>query len=783
MSKSLGFRFHRRSFVSGPQLASLEGALKGIDPSQPQKCQEIYTALLKSYAHKQSLDDARRLHAHMIQTGFDRLQILGNLLISTYGRCRDPGNSQRVFENLERRNIYSWISLVSAYAQNGHLPESWRAFALIPQRSIPCWNAMITALGQNDRAPAARELFDAMPDRETASWNSMIVGYAKNGHSREGFHLFLAMTLEGVEPDRITFLGVIDASGNLGNLKLARMIHEEILLSGEFQHDVFVGTAIVGMYGRCRSPDDAQRSFDSMSVKNSVSWTSLAVAYGQNGCLERALSVFEQTPDKTVVSWSAMVAAYAQNGHSNLALLVFKLMDLHGFCPNLLTFTSALDACASSSAIGDGRILHSEAAALEVDDDVHIGGALVSMYGSSGCCNEAKSVFDRLPVRNEVVATAMIGAYAEASDFPAALTIFRGLDLDGYKHRSITFVTILNACDDLRQGNALHERIIAAGLESHTITATALTCMYRRCKSLRDARSAFDKLLDKNVVSWTAMIVAYVENNDEREALGLFKKMDVEGTSPDVVILTTVLDACANISDLSQGRAIHRALEDGSVPLTEVATGLIDMYGKCGSVVDAKLVFNALEEQLGAEMTLPWTSMVTAFAQNGHGLEAVELFRSMELHGVEANEISLVSVLCACSHSGLITEGLSYFSSIEQDRGLALLPEHQVCWIDLLGRIGKLELAENAMESIPLSRDEKIIAWTAFLGACKTHDDERRAKRAAEKLVELDSKLSSSYIMLSNVHSLSCELTKLVKSSKAVSSTAKTIGKNILARR
>ncbi|EFJ20716.1 hypothetical protein SELMODRAFT_11088, partial [Selaginella moellendorffii] len=499
----------------------------------------------------------------------------------------------------------------------------------------------------------ARELFDAMPDRETASWNSMIVGYAKNGHSREGFHLFLAMTLEGVEPDRITFLGVIDASGNLGNLKLARMIHEEILLSGEFQHDVFVGTAIVGMYGRCRSPDDAQRSFDSMSVKNS-----------------------------TVVSWSAMVAAYAQNGHSNLALLVFKLMDLHGFCPNLLTFTSALDACASSSAIGDGRILHSEAAALEVDDDVHIGGALVSMYGSSGCCNEAKSVFDRLPVRNEVVATAMIGAYAEAN-----------------------------------------------------------------------ARSAFDKLLDKNVVSWTAMIVAYVENNDEREALGLFKKMDVEGTSPDVVILTTVLDACANISDLSQGRAIHRALEDGSVPLTEVATGLIDMYGKCGSVVDAKLVFNALEEQLGAEMTLPWTSMVTAFAQNGHGLEAVELFRSMELHGVEANEISLVSVLCACSHSGLITEGLSYFSSIEQDRGLALLPEHQVCWIDLLGRIGKLELAENAMESIPLSRDEKIIAWTAFLGACKTHDDERRAKRAAEKLVELDSKLSSSYIMLSNVHS------------------------------
>ncbi|EFJ32704.1 hypothetical protein SELMODRAFT_85284 [Selaginella moellendorffii] len=556
MSKSLGFRFHRRSFVSGPQLASLEGALKGIDPSQPLKCQEIYTALLKSYAHKQSLDDARRLHAHMIQTGFDRLQILGNLLISTYGRCRDPGNSQRVFENLERRNIYSWISLVSAYAQNGHLPESWRA-----------------------------ELFDAMPDRETASWNSMIVGYAKNGHSREGFHLFLAMTLEGVEPDRITFLGVIDASGNLGNLKLARMIHEEILLSGEFQHDVFVGTAIVGMYGRCRSPDDAQRSFDSMSVKNSVSWTSLAVAYGQNGCLERALSVFEQTPDKT------------------------------------------------------------------------------------------------------------------------------------------------------------------------------------------------------NVVSWTAMIVAYVENNDEREALDLFKKMDVEGTSPDVVILTAVLDACANISGLSQGRAIHRALEDGSVPLTEVATGLIDMYGKCGSVVDAKLVFNALEEQLGAEMTLPWTSMVTAFAQNGHGLEAVELFRSMELHGVEANEISLVSVLCACSHSGLITEGLSYFSSIEQDRGLALLPEHQVCWIDLLGRIGKLELAENAMESIPLSRDEKIIAWTAFLGACKTHDDERRAKRAAEKLVELDSKLSSSYIMLSNVHSLSCELTKLVKASKAVSSTAKTIGKNILARR
>eukprot|EP00249_Psilotum_nudum_P016668 c25935_g8_i1 orf=2-886(+) len=171
------------------------------------------------------------------------------------------------------------------------------------------------------------------------------------------------------------------------------------------------------------------------------------------------------------------------------------------------------------------------------------------------------------------------------------------------------------------------------------------------------------------------------------------------------------------------------------------------MYAKCGSLDDARRVF----DQMNQRNVVSWTAMIAAYAQNGYGKESLELFQQMHSEGVKPNRITFVSILSACSHAGLLDDGWRYFNSMRKDPGMVPAVEHYGCMIDLLGRAGRLDEAESLVNNAPFGNYAG--AWMTLLGACRIHGDVDRGARAAECIFELDPHNAAPFVLLSNIYS------------------------------
>lgn len=205
----------------------------------------------------------------------------------------------------------------------------------------------------------ARRVFDQTPERNVVSWTAMIAGYARHGFGWEALALFYQMQQMGVQPNQFTFAGVLPACRTLGSLEQGKEIHQEIIRNG-FESHVFVGTALVDMYAKCGSLENARHVFDKIHQRNVVTWTTMVAGYAHNGHVDEALELFDSMPERNVVSWNAMIAGYAHNGYGEEALRLFQQMQLHGVKPNSKTFSCVLSVCASLGSLQQGRKIHEE---------------------------------------------------------------------------------------------------------------------------------------------------------------------------------------------------------------------------------------------------------------------------------------------------------------------------------------------------------------------------------------------------------------------------------------
>ncbi|XP_002969222.2 pentatricopeptide repeat-containing protein At4g02750 [Selaginella moellendorffii] len=358
------------------------------------------------------------------------------------------------------------------------------------------------------------------------------------------------------------------------------------------------------------------------------------------------------------------------------------------------------------------------------------------------------------------------------------------------------FADQLKSCKSLTKGRQIHTQILETKHYRNIFLANLVIEMYGKCGSAEEALRVFEDLSEPNIfswnillaalsrngeidrarmafekmpvrdavsgfvgearnllfampqwdpVSWTTVIAAYAAVGDSKEAVILFRMMDLEGIPADGVAFAAVLDACASHSTLSDGAAIHASiLESGFAISTVVSTGLVNMYGKCGRLREARAIFDAIAFR-ERDLVL-WTSMIAAYAQWGRGEAAIEAFQSMLLDGIAADEVVFISVLCACSHAGLLELGCQYFASIEPDYRVAIGVHHYACAIDLLGKAGWLDEAESLIERMPFDPDGAC--WTALLAACKLHKDGDRAERASERAMALDPDSAAPYALL-----------------------------------
>jgi pentatricopeptide repeat protein len=262
-----------------------------------------------------------------------------------------------------------------------------------------------------------------------------------------------------------------------------------------------------------------------------------------------------------------------------------------------------------------------------------------------------------------------------------------------------------------------------------------------------EARSLFEEMPERNVISWSIVIDGHVRCGEAKEALEHFQSMLRCGVRPDRVAAVGAVSACAQLGALEQGRWLHSYLEKKKV-LSDVVvqTALIDMYMKCGRLDLAMLIFESMAER----SVVTWNVMIVGLGTHGYGLDAVMLFHRMEAERVAVDDLSLLAILTACTHAGLVSEGLEIFHRMKKDFGIDPKIEHYGALVDLLGRAGRLDQARHAIETMPMEPTPEL--WGSLLAACRSHSCVELAELSVEHLANLGADDSGVYVLLSNIY-------------------------------
>lgn len=359
--------------------------------------------------------------------------------------------------------------------------------------------------------------------------------------------------------------------------------------------------------------------------------------------------------------------------------------------------------------------------------------------------------------------------YLNSSSSTKALLLFANLLK---KHSSLidshTFLYIIKACTKkalVTEGKQIHCIAIKLGYEPSIFIRTSLIDMYSSWGNLYDAHKVFDEIPIKNVVCWTALISAYVDNKKARKGIELFREMVVGNVVPDQVTFTVALSACADHGDLDMGEWVRDCIRKQGLSLDlYLENALLNMYAKCGHIGMAKVLFSSMVKK---DVTT-WTSMIVGCALHGQAEEALRLYAQMTAdcrdvksnmkkrgnvgRSIVPNDITFIGVLMACSHAGLVEEGKRHFKSITDVYGLKVQPSHYGCMVDLLCRAGLLQEAYDFVMAMP--KQPNAVVWQTLLSACSSSGNVELAAKAHRHLLTLNKGLASDDVAMSNAYAV-----------------------------
>jgi pentatricopeptide repeat protein len=367
-------------------------------------------------------------------------------------------DARRVFDEMPHRNAVSWAAMVSGYATGKRSEEAFELFRLMLQEfpleknefvatavlsavSVPLGllmgvqlhglvlkdglvgfvsveNSLVTMYAKAECMDAAMTVFGSSKERNSITWSAMITGYAQNGEADCAARMFLQMHSAGFSPTEFTFVGILNASSDMGALVVGKQAHGLMVKLG-FERQVYVKSALVDMYAKC-------------------------------GCIGDAKDGFHQLYDvDDVVIWTAMITGHVQNGEHEEALMLYSRMDKEGVMPSYLTVTSVLRACACLAALEPGKQLHAQILKCGFGLGGSVGTALSTMYSKCGNLEDSMVVFRRMPDRDIISWNSIISGFSQHGRGSDALDLFEEMKLEGIAPDHITFINVLCACSHM----------------------------------------------------------------------------------------------------------------------------------------------------------------------------------------------------------------------------------------------------------------------------------------------------------------------------------------------
>ncbi|KAK3131550.1 hypothetical protein QOZ80_6AG0507930 [Eleusine coracana subsp. coracana] len=469
--------------------------------------------------------------------------------------------------------------------------------------------------------------------------------------------------------------------------------------------DVVSWTAMMSAYARQGMLQDARALFDRPdSLRNVVTWTALLSCYVSAGRIDEAEALFQQMPERNIVSWNTMLKAYAAAGRMGDACELFSSMPVK----DIGSWNILMAAHVRSGSLDKARKLFDKMP----ERDVMAWTTMVAGIARSGNVDEARMLFDAMPERNVVSWNAMISGYARNQRVNEALSLFVKMPMR-----------------DIASWNVMITGFI-------------------QNKDLKGARELFDEMPQRNVVTWTTMMNGYLQGEQSELALGLFSSMLVAGIRPNQVTFLAALDACRDLAALCEGKQVHQMICKTAYQLdTYIESTMMNVYAKCGEIELARKVFDLSREK----DLISWNGIIAAYSHHGAGIEAMHLYQRMQENGYKPNDVTYVVLLSACSHSGLVDEGLKIFESMVNDRSVAVRDEHYTCLIDLCSRAGRLDDAKRLIQWLKIKPTSGSV-WSALLGGCSAHGNESIGNLAARNLLEAEPDNAGTYTLLSNIY-------------------------------
>ncbi|KAL3654150.1 hypothetical protein CASFOL_003831 [Castilleja foliolosa] len=566
----------------------------------------------------------------------------------------------------------------------------------------------------------SRDTFNQVPKKDSYTWNSIISAYVRNSRFDEAVKCaFDMLSSTDVRPDFYTFPPVLKACKSLTD---GTRFHCWILKMG-FEWDVFVSASLVHMY--CRF-----------------------------GYANFANTIFKDMPFRDMGCWNSMISGFFQNGNANEALAILEEMMSKGVNMDSVTISTMLSIFAQNNDILCGMVIHLFAIKHGLEFNLFVSNALINMYAKFGYLDCAQKVFDQMGVRDLVSWNSIIAAY-EQNDCPDnALVFFDRMKSNNVRPDILTLVS-LSSClaqtKDYLCSKSVHGFVIRrCWITKDTVIGNGVVDMYAKLGLIDYARRVFDNLPFKDVISWNTMITGYTQNGLASEASNFYQKLkENEDVKPNQGTWVSILPAYAHLGSLRDGTGIHcRALKQNIDSDIYVGTCLIDLYGKCGRLSEAMFLF---DEVVPRDNIVTWNAIISCHGLHGLGEMSLKFYDDMLNEGVKPDHVTFLSLLTACSHSGLVDEGKQYFSHVmQQKHGIKPTLKHYGCMVDLYGRAGNLETAYDLILSMPMRPDASI--WGALLGACRIHGDVEMGRKASARLFELDSGNVGYYVLLSNIY-------------------------------
>ncbi|XVF07771.1 hypothetical protein REPUB_Repub06bG0168400 [Reevesia pubescens] len=477
-------------------------------------------------------------------------------LISSFAKSNQGNKAIKLFMKMRNEGIepneFTFVAILSACIRVLELELGFQVHGLVIKMgfldSIFVANALMGLYGKFDGCLRfVFNIFDVMPLRDIASWNTVISSLVKEGIYKKAFELFRIMQGAGYfRADFFTISAVLSACEGSNAFMKGKEVHAHAIRTG-LEGNLSVNNALIGLYSECGRVGDVMALFESMPVRDVITWTEMITAYMEFGLVDLAVEVFNNMPEKNCISYNALMAGFCRNGEGLKAVKLFIEMVEEGLELTDFSLSGVINACALAMDAKTSEQIQGFCVKFGFRSNVCVEAALLDMVMRCGRMADAEKMLQMWPSEQDssVVCTSMLCGYARNGQPDDAISFFLRCRLEGtIAMDEVTLTSVLGACGTLgfeAMGEQMHCHAVKTGFMSDLGVLNSIISMYAKCGNMNGAIKVFNIMPIRDVVSWNALIAGHILHRQGDEALAVWSEMEAAGIKSDTITLNLVI--------------------------------------------------------------------------------------------------------------------------------------------------------------------------------------------------------------------------------------------------